>query len=134
MYPLPWDIDVSASFQDVAGIPTTASYVARNAEIVPSLGRNLGSCGARPTCNGTATVELVPANSLYEEPRIRQLDLRLRKTLSLSGIRVEPRVDFFNLINASSILQMNTRYGPSWRNATEVLSPRVVKLGVQMQF
>ena len=36
------------------------SYLATNAEISPSLGRNLGSCGGRVPCTGTATFDLFP--------------------------------------------------------------------------
>ena len=47
VYPLPWDFRLSAVFQSLPGIPITAAYVATNAQIVPTLGRNLSQCGSR---------------------------------------------------------------------------------------
>src|SRR5262249_49939978 len=41
LYPLPWDTEVSAVFQNLPGIPISANYVATNAQVAPSLGRNL---------------------------------------------------------------------------------------------
>ena len=46
-YHLPDDFVVSVVFQNIAGPPITASYAASNAEIAPSLGRNLAACGTR---------------------------------------------------------------------------------------
>ncbi len=48
IYPLPWDFQVSALYFDKPGIPRVASRAYTNAEIRPSLGRDLGQCrGAR---------------------------------------------------------------------------------------
>ena len=78
IYPLLWGLRASAVFQNLPGIPRTASYVATNAEIRPSLGRNLGQCRGAATCNGTTTVELIEPNTLFEE-RITQMGIeRLR--------------------------------------------------------
>ena len=43
-YPLPWDFMVSAVFQNISGPPITANYAATNAQIRPSLGRDLAAC------------------------------------------------------------------------------------------
>ena len=43
VYPLPWDFQASAIYQNIPGVPIRATYVATNAEIRPSLGRHL--CG-----------------------------------------------------------------------------------------
>ncbi len=43
-YPLPWDMIVSAVFQNISGPTITANYAATNAQIRPSLGRDLAAC------------------------------------------------------------------------------------------
>ena len=48
VYPLPYYFQVSANWQNLPAIPTTASYVASNAEIAPALGRNVGACARTP--------------------------------------------------------------------------------------
>lgn len=131
---LPWEIKTSVTYQNIASIPLTASYVATNAAIAPSLGRNLGQCRGNVVCNGTTTVELIQANSIFPEGRNNQLNVRLTRVFRVMGARVEPQVDIFNLLNSNDVLVMNTRYGNAWQNATSILAPRVFKFGVQVNF
>mgnify|MGYP003693630375 CR=1 FL=1 len=94
VYPLPYDIQTSAVYQNTAGIPITASYVVSNAAIAPSLHRNLSDCAiGAATCNANRTIALIPDNSLFE-PRAQQLDLRFTRTIRFGGTRPaapEPR-------------------------------------------
>ena len=137
VYPMPWGIQTSAIYQNSSGIPITSSYVATNAEIRPSLGRDLGSCRGATTCAATATVELLPPNSVFE-PRLQQLDLRLSRLFKLGGSRrLRGDMDIYNLLNASNILNMNTTYSPPggvWQDVTQILGGRLVRLGVQFEF
>jgi len=74
-------------------------------------------------------------NIYFQEPRLHQLDLRFTRRVRLPrGGMIEPQIDIFNLTNSNSILVMTTRLGPAWRNATGVLAPRVIRLGVAMNF
>jgi hypothetical protein len=47
---------------------------------------------------------------------------------------IQPTIDLFNALNANSVLQMNLRYGPSWRNVTSTLPARMIKLRVVVDF
>jgi hypothetical protein len=49
-------------------------------------------------------------------------------------MRVQPNIDLFNVLNASSVLGANARYGPAWQNVTAVLGGRVVRMGVRVSF
>src|SRR5712691_629335 len=53
VYALPWDFQASSIYQNIPGVPIRASYVATDAEIRPSLGRNLAACPSQTaaTCN-----------------------------------------------------------------------------------
>jgi hypothetical protein len=136
VYPLPWHIQTSAIYQNSSGIPITASYVATNAEILSSLGRNLGSCRGAATCNGNVTVELIPPNSVFE-PRLQQVDLRFSRLLQFGTRKLRGDVDIYNLLNASNVLNMNTTYSPPggvWQDVTQILGGRLVRLGVQVEF
>jgi hypothetical protein len=110
-----------------------------NAQILPSLGRNLGSCGASATCNGTATIDLLPVltNTLYE-PRLQQLDLRFSRLFRLGGsARLTANFDVYNVFNASSVLNENNRYSNvnnQWQNVLQILGGRLVKFGAQFDF
>jgi carboxypeptidase family protein len=136
VYPLPWHIQTSAIYQNSSGIPVTASYVATNAEILPSLGRNLGSCRGAATCTANLTVELIPPNSVFE-PRLQQLDLRFSRLFQFGTRKLRGDVDIYNLLNASNVLNMNTAYSPPggvWQDVTQILGGRLVRLGFQVEF
>jgi hypothetical protein len=133
VYPLTWGLQVSGVFQNLPGIPISASYTATNTQIAPSLGRNLAACGAQVPCNATATVSLLDPNSQYES-RYTQLDIRLSKTIRVGGLRVQPTVDGYNLFNAVTPIGDVTAYGTSWLRPTELLTGRFVKFGAQLDF
>ena len=135
-YPLPWwGIEASAVFQNLPGVDRLATFVATNAMIAPSLGRNLGQCGAAATCNGTVIVDLVERRARTANPG------RISSTCALAarmshGKRCSSdlRFDIYNLTNANDIQSMNTRYGTTWLNATSILPGRTFKVGVRTEF
>jgi len=135
IYPLPWDISTSAVYQNSSGIPITASYVVNNAAIAPALGRNLSDCAAgAATCNANRTIELIPPSSQFE-PRLQQVDLRFSRVFTLGGTRrIRPSLDVYNLMNASNVINMNTTYGTSWKDAIQILSGRLLRVGAQFDF
>jgi hypothetical protein len=128
-YPLPFfGISASATFQSTPGPMITASYTARNAEIAPSLGRNLSS-GA----NGTATVQLVPDGVLYGD-RLNQTDFRLAKTFSVGASRLQAQFDIYNLFNGNPVISLNNTFGSAWQRPTVIQVGRLVKFGMQLTF
>ncbi len=126
-YSLPWNIQASANFQALPGAPIGATYPVPTAQIAPSLGRNLAG-GAR-----TASVELIAPFSQFEG-RVNQLDVRLARLFRMGRVRMQAMFDIYNMLNASSILSMNTTYGPRWQEPTEILSARLFKFGAQLEF
>jgi len=134
VYPLPWNIQTSAVYQNSPGIPITAQYVVTNAAIVPSLGRNLASCRGAATCNANVTVDLIPPTVLFE-PRLQQLDLRFSRIIPLGGTRrLRADIDVYNVFNVSNVLSMNTTYGSVWQDVRQILGGRLVRLGGQINF
>jgi hypothetical protein len=132
-YPLPMQFLVSATFQNLAGIPDGANYPAPNSAIAPSLGRNLAACGNRVPCAVTQTIPLIPPNTMFED-RMTQLDVRVAKTVVVSRARVLLAMDLYNAFNASPILGVNSTYGPNWLRPTQILDGRLVKFGAQVTF
>ena len=135
VYPLPYDIETSAIVQNSSGIPITASYVIPNAQIAPIIGRNLAACpptGA--TCTQTVRTELIPPNTQFE-PRLTQVDVRVSRSFRMMGnARLRGSLDIYNIFNANSVLSMTPIYGASWMNAAQVLSPRLLRIGAQLDF
>jgi hypothetical protein len=127
-YPLPWDFQVSGVFQSIPGIPISASHVATNAQVQPTLGRPLSGNAATVTINN-----IIEPQTMFEG-RINQLDLRLTRTFRFGRNRLRGNFDLYNVLNANSILGINTRYGPSWLQPTSVLDARLIKLSAQLSF
>ncbi|PYR05935.1 MAG: hypothetical protein DMG00_20385 [Acidobacteria bacterium] len=138
VYPLPWETQISATYQNAPGFPIAASYVASNEEIRRSLGRNLAACPSQTvaTCNQTVTIDLIPPNTLFDD-RIQQLDLRFSRTFSMGRAKVRGNFDMYNVFNASTILNEQTRYSTQnnqWLNAIQIMGARLLKFSAQLTF
>jgi hypothetical protein len=126
-YPVAWGFQVSGNYQSLPGPQIRATYAVPTASIAPSLGRNLAG-NAR-----TASVELLAPFTQFEG-RINQLDMRVARNFQVGKARVQAMLDVFNVLNVSSVLQLNTTYGPSWLTPTSILDARLVKIGAQFNF
>jgi hypothetical protein len=137
IYPLPWDFQFSALYFDKPGIPNVASRAYTNAEIRPSLGRDLGQCRGVAPCNASVVINTVPDTSYFED-RLRQTDIRFTRTFRVGKIRVRGNGDLYNLFNASNVLNMTTRYsgtnGGQWRRPLQILGGRMFKFSAQLDF
>jgi hypothetical protein len=130
-YALPFDVQIAGTFQSLPGPAIGATYTARNAQVVPTLGRNLA---AGP--NGTVSVELFDPGRMYGE-RMHQVDMRVSKAFVVGRTRLQAQVDLYNMLNGNFVLAQNNTYGTSgasWLVPTAILSARLLKFGVQMDF
>jgi len=134
VYPWPWwGLQTAATFQSLSGPQILAQQETTNAQIVPSLGRNLAACGTAAVCNATVLLDLLPQATRYGD-RIYQVDVRLTKAISLGRTVIRPMVSVYNLLNANPVLSYNNRYGPSWPAPTAILTARFADVGVQVDF
>jgi outer membrane receptor protein involved in Fe transport len=127
-YPLPWDIRASLTFQSNPGPEILANYAATNAEIRPTLGRNLSS-----GVNGTVTVPLIEPGTLYGD-RLNQVDMRVTKSFQARATRLRANVDLYNLFNANPVLTHNNTYGARWLQPQYILPGRMLKISAQVNF
>jgi hypothetical protein len=126
--PLPWwNISTSLTFQSLKGPEILATETVPNAQVAPSLGRDL-SGGATVT-----TVQLVSPGTLYGD-RINQLDFRTAKTFTSGRHRIQVMVDLYNLLNVSPVLTLNNTYGPAWQRPLAILPGRFLKFGTEITF
>ena len=134
-YPLPWwGLQVSGTYQNLPGIPIFANYVATNAQIAPSLGRNLSSCpAATGSCTATVSVALIEPNTQFED-RLNQVDFRLTKMIRIKKARLQAMFDLYNMLNANTVLSQVTTYGPNWLRPSSILAARLVKFGMQLDY
>jgi hypothetical protein len=134
IYPLPYDVQVAATFQNLPGTARSAQFVAGNAQIAPSLGRNLSNCPPSGACPATRIVEIVPLQTIFED-RITQVDLRLTKAFRFGGARLQGMADVYNLFNAAAATGVSTRYaGSFWLFPYQIMGGRLFKFGAQINW
>lgn len=126
-YNLPREFVVGFIYQNRPGVPILADYPATNAQIAPSLGRNLS--GGRLA----AVVPLMVPFTEYEE-RFTQLDIRFTKNLRIGRYRVQGNLDLYNALNSNSIQSIITTFGPRWRQPLTILDARLLQLSGQISF
>jgi hypothetical protein len=119
-YLAPYDINVSGSFVMNDGYPYQSVFgVTRTA--FPSLTRS------------TQNVRLTE-RGVERLPDVAMIDLRFSRTFRLGGRRLTPLLEVFNLTNADTIVGYNANVGTSYLLPTEILSPRLVRFGVMVDF
>lgn len=135
LYPLPWwGLQVSGVYQNLPGTPIVANYVVTNAEIAPSLGRNLSACpSATGPCPATLTIPIVPTNTQFLA-RLQQVDARVTKALRFGQTKLQMMLDIYNVANSGTVLGANSSYPRNYLNATSILPGRLVKFGVQVDY
>ena len=77
--------------------------------------------------------QIVEPGELFVE-RLNQLDFRVSKIFRLGTTRTNLNFDFYNVLNANSVIGENFAYGPTWRQPTSILIPRLFKIGAQFDF
>jgi hypothetical protein len=130
------DVQVSGTYQTKPGPLVLAIYTATNAEVAPSLGRNLA--GAAPNVDvqllspGPYTTTNGGSGQVHGD-RLHQVDFRFSKLLHFGGTRARANVDVYNALNSSAVLVQNDAFG-DWQRPTEILIARFVKFSVQFDF
>ncbi len=122
-------VNLSGTLQNLPGPALSATYVASNAVVAPSLGRPLSGGAANVTVN-----LMGPTSENYD--RYTQLDLRVGKAIPIGMVRSSLNLDIFNALNASSVLALNTVYGGArpWLSPQSIMQGRLLKISAQIDF
>ena len=135
-YTLPYDVQLSGTFQSYPGPEYLANWAAPAAVATPSLGRAL-SGGVR-----TITVPIVAPGTLFGDRR-NQVDIRFARNFRMNTKRLQVLMDVFNIFNSSAITNVNSNYSPTgttWLQPTGatggggVVVGRFLKFGAQFNF
>ena len=122
--PLPGDVFISATYQNLSGPDYQANYLALNNDV-----RGLG----RPLTRGFAVVPLVAPQTLFED-RISRLDFRVSKIINYARFRFQINLDAYNMMNTSDVRGVNSSFGPRWGAPNFIIDPRLVQIGGQIDF
>jgi len=117
-YIAPWGIQVAGVFEHRSG-----EALARDVQF---------RAGLRQLSLVTMRVEPVGAQRL---PGVSLLNLRLERPLRFpGGRRLDLKLDFYNLLNANTVLAQSVRSGATFGRPTSIVPPRVVRLGARLSF
>jgi hypothetical protein len=119
-YPLPAGFRLGAVFQSVAGAERAIVYPV-DRTILPSLVQT------------SVSVRLNEPGTEFED-RVHQLDVNVGRTFRVSGLRVAPQLELFNIFNANAVTTQVNTFGSSLNRPLTVLPPRLVRLGLQLNF
>jgi len=118
MYGLPWSMSIAAFYNLRDGTQFNRTIQSPN----------------RTGSGGTASPLIEPQGTTHY-PTFSQLDVHWDKFIRFGSRRVQFNVDAFNLMNDSTVLARQTRQNFAQANyVTRILAPRVVRLGVKVNF
>ena len=95
----------------------------------PPVGQ-LPSITATPSCSGVRVNE--PGTEYLAS--VNQLDLSVSSSFSMGRVVVRPAFDLFNALNAGTVLDQTTVYGPSLGSPRRLLFPRLARFGARVEF
>ena len=122
-------VQVSAVYQSRPGPMLAANYAAPNAEVAPSLGRNLSGNASN------VIVNLIRPGTRYGD-RLNVLDVRVAKLLRNGRWRSAFGIDIYNALNSGAVLTYSSAFVPggTWLQPLTILTPRFFKLTAEIDF
>jgi hypothetical protein len=137
VYPLPYDIVVSASYKDLPGIPLSANQVLTTAQITSILGRPSTAAGTAAhaiiSAGQTSAANAGVTGTVFDE-RLNQTDLRFAKILRFGGKKVQGNVDLYNLFNSRVPQAIVNTYGGTWLQPASLLGGRLWKFSATIDW
>jgi hypothetical protein len=128
------DVLVSGTLRSDQGAPLNANWNAPVAFVSAALGRPAAVVGT------TVPINLVAPGQVWGD-RVNALDLRFAKILRFGRTRNTIGIDLYNVTNSAAILTYNQTFNPAtttgsqaWLAPLSVLTPRFMKIGVQIDF
>jgi hypothetical protein len=135
------DVLVSGTFRSDQGAPLSATWnaPAGNATLAPgTVSAALGRAAA--VVGTTVPINLVAPGQVWGD-RVNALDMRFAKIVRFGRTRNTIGIDLYNITNSAAILTYNQSYNPApptpsqaWLAPLSVLTPRFMKIGVQIDF
>jgi hypothetical protein len=119
VYELPYQISLSGTLQYYQGFPELTTVSVGNNTVALTQG---------------TTVLTVEPRGTTRLPAVKSLDMSVRKVLKFGGLKLEPRIDFFNLTNAATILGRVTQLGPTYDRVSSIQRGRLIKAGFSLEF
>ena len=86
-----------------------------------------------PLNQGAVTIFAEPRDA-FRLPTVRYLDFQLSRPFDVGDQRFEIVLDVFNVTNSNVVTNLNVNTGPGFQSPTDVLGPRVLRIGGRWGF
>ena len=89
-----------------------------------------------PAVRPTPARPTVPLSQRGDErlPNVTLIDLRISRSFKLGSRSIAPQIDIFNITNAATVVALNAAVGNTYLAASEILAPRIIRLGFSFDF
>jgi hypothetical protein len=124
-----WQINANGFYQLPKGFEIGANLFGRQGYVEPLI------ISASAGADGTMRVLATPTLDETRYPNLWDLDARFAKTIALQRVRLLLSADLFNALNAATTLSANRNLAAaSFGTINEIISPRILRVGVKFQF
>ena len=119
MYELPYQVAVSGTGQYYAGFPLQKTVLVNSATVALT--------------QSSQTV-IVSKRGDTRLPNVFEFDMSIRRSFKLQSRALEPRIDIYNITNASTILGSVSQLGSAYGRASTIMRGRLIRLGGSITF
>ena len=120
-YRAPWDIQIAGSLISNSGYPYVSTFNVTRTQL-PTLTRV------------SQTIFLGPRGD-ERMPTVTLIDLGFSRAFALGpGRKIVPRVDLYNLGNASTVVGLNPAVGTTYLAPNQIVAPRIARIGFSINF
>ena len=123
-YELPYKINFAGSMLANNGYPYVSTY---------SLSRVTAATQGITLTRATQTIQLSQRGD-ERLPNVMMVDLRLSRAFRFGTRSIQPTFDFFNVANTDTRDNQNSAVGASYLLPTSILSPRIIRVGLSLNF
>jgi hypothetical protein len=122
-YQLPAQVSLAGSLISNGGYPYYSSYSVTRASVAPAVAL-------------TRATQVIPLSERGTErlPPVTMVDLRVSRPFKFGARQLVPQLDLFNIGNASTIVRYNVAVGSTYRGPAEIVAPRIIRLGLSIDF
>jgi hypothetical protein len=121
-YTIPWDIQLSGTFQARPGISIGSTYTFNSAQ-----------AGFAITGGGTLSVSVVDPTQQYYD-YVKTFDARVSKAFRVGRSRLQVFTELFNVPNYATVLTVNETVGPLYFNPQAITTGRRAQFGAQIDW
>jgi hypothetical protein len=119
-YSFPYAVQFAGSLRSSSGLPQTRTFPVTTTQ-VPGL------------TQVTQNVQVAERGD-FRYDWINLLDLRISKSFTLGGVRIEPMADLFNVFNNNAVTNANQIVGAQLGRPSAIVMGRLLRLGGRLAF